>query len=123
MTDLRKALKQFKRQTQEQFDEAVKQYVATVYLTLKGEVVLWSDTGRTIESVYITSDVNVVQTPKEGDYPFTVEPLQTVINNITVEGSTVFYVGIAVPYGNTLEYGDTNVRAKAPLRYTFNKIK
>ena len=123
MTDFSKTLKKFNKQLQEQFDETVKQYIAIVYTTLKGEIIQWSDTGRTLESAYITSDINAIQVPKEGNYSFTIEPKETVINNITVNGSTVFYIGIAVPYGNTLEYGDTNVRAKAPLRYTFNKLK
>jgi len=121
MFDLSETLKKFKHEIQRNLNKEIKTHVANVYLTLKDEVKQWSDTGRTFESIYITDEVGKVQTPPEGNYQLLIESKDTIYDSIP--DSAVFYVGIAVPYVNTLEYGDNGLTAKAPLRHTLVKSK
>lgn len=122
MQSFSEQLKTFKDLVNKKTTQLVNEQVALIYLKLQNEVRVWSDTGRTYDSISIRFDENFV-TPNEGQYQLINETKDQVIKTLPSSIQPMYYIGVSVPYLLTLEYGTETQAPKAPFRHALNSFK
>lgn len=122
MKSFSKQLQSFKGLVNNEVTQFINEQVALIYLKLQSEVKVWSDTGRTYESISIRFDENFV-TPNEGQHRLTNETKDQIIKTLPSTIQPVYYIGASVPYLFTLEYGNEAQTPKALFRHTLNNFK